>query len=79
MGIRSSSAQRSSVSGAQTSPRPWVTMKLMTSGVALRAAVTKSPSFSRSSSSTTMTTFPAFIAAIASSIVFNLISIAVKN
>ena len=62
---RSSSRQRCSVSGAQMSPRPCVAMKFTTSGVALRAAVMKSPSFSRSSSSTTITTLPARISAIA--------------
>src|SRR3954468_3177904 len=57
--------------GAQMRPLPCVAMKLMTSGVALRAAVTKSPSFSRSSSSTTIITLPALISAMASSMVFS--------
>ena len=64
-------SQRSSLIGAQIKPRPCVAMKLMTSGVAFLAAVKKSPSFSRPSSSTTMTTRPCWISEMASSIVFN--------
>ena len=56
---RSSWRQRSSVSVRQTRPRPCVTMKLMASGVTNSAAMTRSPSFSRSSSSTRMTMRPA--------------------
>lgn len=64
---------------AQISPRPCVAMKLMTSGVALRAAVTKSPSFSRSSSSTTIITFPFLISEIASSMVLRDVFIGKTN
>src|SRR5579859_7674375 len=41
------------------SPRPWVAMKLMASGVTNWAASVRSPSFSRSSSSTRMIILPA--------------------
>src|SRR5512139_3393766 len=51
-----------------TSPRPWRAMKLIASGVTNSAARVKSPSFSRSSSSTRMTIFPARISSRASSI-----------
>ena len=54
----SNSLQRSSVSGAHITPRPLCSMKLTISGVIFSAATMKSPSFSRSSSSTTITTFP---------------------
>ena len=46
-------------------------MKLMASGVIFSAAIVKSPSFSRSSSSTTTTMRPARIASIASSMRVN--------
>src|SRR5690606_6357667 len=59
MSGRSSWRQRSSVRVRHTRPRPWVTMKLMASGVTNSAAMTRSPSFSRSSSSTRMTMRPA--------------------
>src|SRR5262249_28502528 len=42
-------------------------MKLIASGVTFSAAIVRSPSFSRSSSSTTMTVFPARMASSASS------------
>ena len=67
------SLQRLSVMGVQIRPRPWVAIKLMISGVIFSAAATKSPSFSRSSSSTTIITLPCLISAIASSMVFNCI------
>src|SRR5512139_1971159 len=51
-----------------TSPRPWRAMKLIASGVTNSAARVRSPSFSRSSSSTRMTIFPARISCRASSI-----------
>ena len=50
-------------------PRPCVIMKLTDSAVALSAAQMKSPSFSRSSASTTTTIRPGRIASTASSIV----------
>ena len=40
---------RSPVRLRQISPRPWVAMKLIASGVAICAGITRSPSFSRSS------------------------------
>ena len=45
-------SQRCWVSARQIRPRPYVAMKLITSGVAICAGMTRSPSFSRSSSST---------------------------
>ena len=54
-------------------PRPWVIMNSMISGVTRSAAAMKSPSFSRSSSSTTITTRPSEIASSASSILENLV------
>ena len=52
----------SSVIGMQMSPRPCLARKLIFSGVTKSAAKTRSPSFSRSSSSTRMTISPARIA-----------------
>ena len=51
------------------SPRPWVAMKLIASGVTNCAAIVRSPSFSRSASSTTTTKRPERMSSIASSIV----------
>src|SRR4051794_27918465 len=68
---RPSSSQRSGVSARQISPRPSLAMKLIASGVANWAAIVRSPSFSRSSSSTTTTIRPSRISSIASSIVAN--------
>ena len=65
---RPSSSQRSAVSERQISPRPWVAMKLIASGVANCAAIVRSPSFSRFSSSQTTTIRPRRISSIASSI-----------
>ena len=62
-----SSSQRSGVRQRQISPRPWMAMKLTASGVTNCAAIVRSPSFSRSSSSTTTTKRPARISSIASS------------
>src|SRR3954447_18386301 len=58
---------RSSVRQRQISPRACVAMKLIASGVTNCAAIVRSPSFSRSSSSTTTTNRPARISSIASS------------
>ena len=58
MALSPSSFARSPVSGAQMRPRPWVAMKLMICGVIFSAAQMRSPSFSRSSSSVTMTKRP---------------------
>ena len=52
-------SQRSRVSVRQIRPRAWRAMKLMASGVTWSAASTRSPSFSRSSSSTRITMRPA--------------------
>ena len=54
--------------GRQISPRPYFAMKLIASGVTFSAAMQRSPSFSRSSSSTRTTMRPARISAIASGI-----------
>src|SRR5215216_222314 len=71
IGSRPSSSQRSSVRQRQISPRACLVMKLIASGVANWAAIVKSPSFSRSSSSTTTTNFPRRTSSRASSIVAN--------
>src|SRR2546428_832556 len=67
----SSSSIRSGVMGRQMSPRPYRAMKLMASGVIFSAAIVRSPSFSRSSSSTTMIICPARMASTASSMPAN--------
>ena len=66
-----SSSTRSSVRHRQMTPRPCVAMKLIASGVACSAAIVKSPSFSRSSSSTTHDERPLRTSSIASSTVAN--------
>ncbi len=66
---RSSWRQRSAVSVRQIRPRPNRAMKLIASGVTKSAARIRSPSFSRSSSSTRMTIRPARISAMISSTV----------
>jgi hypothetical protein len=68
IGGSSSSSQRSSVSARQIRPRPSFAMKLIVPGVTFSAARTRSPSFSRSSSSTMTTNFPARRSSAASSI-----------
>ena len=68
MGGRPSCSQRSPVRQRQIRPRACVAMKLTASGVANRAAQTRSPSFSRSGSSTTTTIFPLRMSSTASSI-----------
>jgi hypothetical protein len=67
----SSASSRSGVIDRQSRPRAWVIMKLTASGVTRSAAMVRSPSFSRSSSSTTTIIPPARIAASPSSIVEN--------
>src|ERR671910_2051963 len=64
---RSSSRARSDVMGAQIRPEVWCKKKAIFSGVACSAAMMRSPSFSRSSSSTTTTISPRPTAAMASS------------
>ena len=56
------------VSDRQISPLPYLAMKLMASGVIFSAAMVRSPSFSRSSSSTRMTMRPSLMSWIACSI-----------
>ena len=58
-------SQLSGVSARQIRPRPWVAMKFTISGVTFSAAMVRSPSFSRSSSSTTTRIRPARISSIA--------------
>ena len=55
----------------QSCPRPWVIMKLTISGVTFSAAQMKSPSFSRSSASMTMTISPRPMASTAASMLDN--------
>jgi hypothetical protein len=62
-----SSSRRCAVTGMHTMPRPCVTMKLIASGVTFSAAMMKSPSFSRSASSVTITSLPARTSAMTSS------------
>src|SRR5919107_625301 len=57
--------------GRQMRPRPCVAMKFMSSGVTSSAAIVRSPSFSRSSSSQTITIFPALMSSMISSIWLN--------
>ena len=64
--VRFNCRQRASVSVKQISPRPYLAIKLMCSAVTKSAASTKSPSFSRFSSSTNTTMRPCLISAIIS-------------
>jgi len=57
--------------GTQINPRAWRIIMLTASGVTLEAAITKSPSFSRFSSSVTITSLPAAMSARASSMLSN--------
>src|SRR5665213_2950663 len=52
--------KRSELVGTQINPRPCLAMKLTATGETCCAAKIKSPSFSRSASSTTMTSLPFF-------------------
>ena len=63
--------QRSRLSVKHTKPRAWVIIKLMSSARTWVAAITKSPSFSRSSSSIRITILPARISATSSSTVLS--------
>ena len=58
IGGKSSRSARSGVIATQMSPRAFLSMKLTCSGVTILAAMTMSPSFSRSSSSATMIILP---------------------
>ena len=64
---RPSASTRWRVSARQIRPRAWRAMKLIASGVANCAGMTRSPSFSRSSSSTRMNMRPARASSISSS------------
>ncbi|CUX41436.1 hypothetical protein AGR6A_Cc60299 [Agrobacterium sp. NCPPB 925] len=64
----SSASRRSPGMATHTSPRAWFIMKAICCGVMLSEAAMISPSFSRSSSSTTITISPREMASIASSI-----------
>src|SRR5258708_13033138 len=75
MGAMPSSSSRPAMTGMHTRPDPWRVMKLMCSGVTSCAETTRSPSFSRSSSSTTMTNLPASKSAIASGTVASVIAL----
>ena len=66
-----SRAATSGMIGMHNCPRPCVIMNSIVSGVTFSAAAMKSPSFSRSSSSTTMMIRPSFRAWSASSIFEN--------
>src|SRR5437867_992465 len=57
--------------GTQIRPRPYLAMKLIASGVTCSAASARSPSFSRSSSSTMMTNFPCLKSSTASGMLAN--------
>ena len=61
--------------GRQISPLPYFAMKLIFSGVAASAAQIRSPSFSRSSSSTTTIISPRAMDLIASSIELKILSV----
>src|SRR5215213_1118658 len=64
-----SASSRSPTIGIQISPQPWRAIKLIASDVQNSAAIARSPSFSRSSSSTMITNFPAWKSSMACSIV----------
>ena len=69
-GVISGISSRSSMSpgiGTQITPLQWRIVNAISSGVALLAAKIRSPSFSRSSSSTTTTALPAAMSAMARS------------
>ena len=67
MGGNSSRSQRSRLKVRQIRPRPKRAMKLIASAVTWSAAKTRSPSFSRSSSSIKITILPACMSAMMSS------------
>ena len=66
-----SSSRRSPTTGMQITPLVCRTMKAIASGVTRSAAMIRSPSFSRSASSTTITIRPCRISSIASGIEAN--------
>src|SRR5580704_9984021 len=69
--LRPSLSIRSADIGRQMSPRPNLAMKLTASGVAFSAAMHRSPSFSRCSSSIRMIMWPRRVSSSASSIEMN--------
>ena len=71
IGSNFSSSLRSGVIATHINPLPYFIIKLISSEVALSAGIIKSPSFSRCSSSITITIFPAFISSRARSMFFN--------
>src|SRR5690348_9938741 len=71
IGTKFSASQRSSVKARQIRPRPSRAMKLTASGVIFSAAIVRSPSFSRSSSSTSTIIRPWRISSRASSTLAN--------
>ena len=71
MGSSSSSFERSLVIETQISPRPSFAIKLIVSGLTNSDAMTRSPSFSRSSLSITIIGLPIFISSTAESIELN--------
>ena len=73
IGFKPSLSHLLEVSGTQINPLPLVAMKFTTSGVIISAGKTKSPSFSRFSSSTTIIILLFFRSSIASLIVFSFI------
>ena len=79
IGGKSNSSARLRRIGVHIKPRPSVAMKLIISGETNSAAATKSPSFSRSSSSTTITTLPWAISSNASSMVLSLMLISLSG
>ncbi len=68
---RRRSSRRSPSIGMQITPLVWRIMNAIDSGVAISAAMMRSPSFSRSASSTTTTSSPRPTAAIAFSMCVN--------
>src|SRR5260370_19292857 len=64
-------SRRCPSSGMQMTPLVWRIMNAIVSGVTFSAAMTRSPSFSRSASSTATTSSPRLIAAMAFSILVN--------
>ncbi|VVB67745.1 Uncharacterised protein [uncultured archaeon] len=58
MSCKSIARRRSAIMGMQIRPRPRRAMKLMLSGVTISAAIIRSPSFSRFSSSSMITNLP---------------------
>src|ERR1700730_18604997 len=74
-----SSSRRLPTTETQIRPRPYFDMKLMAAGVASWAAIVRSPSFSRSSSSMTTSILPARVSAMASSIVASGIEVSSTN